>query len=578
MDGKTRDTKRTRGLLREIGKPGGRLATMSIALPFAAGLLLLAQAYVLADILDRAIVHGADMAALLAQIFLLAGIFGLRAALSFGGDRASAGSAERIKLALRRKLFHGLMAGKVEDGSSKASGALAVAVIEHVDQLDGYFARFRPAMVQAACLPLAFGIAVLKVDIVIALLFLVTAPLIPLFMALAGWGAEGAMREQSQALTRLSAHFADRLRGIVTLKLLGRARTETAAVQQAGEALRRRTLIVLRIAFMSSAVLEFFAALGVAGVALYVGLTYLGFLHVTSGMSLRTGLFCLLMAPEVYQPLRLLAAHYHDKKSAESALDEIEAQVADIETAADPATAQFGIISKGCQPLLIRELNIVAPNGKAILKGASLEIPAGGHAALVGESGAGKSSLLQAVARLRAYDGDVTLGGCSLQAIPERDLRRHVAILNQRPFLFKGSIADNLWLANPDATESELLRAGDMASFFRGAAEKPLRLDTVIGDGGVGLSGGQIQRLSLARIFLRDPDLLLLDEPTAHLDSATEAAVLDALCIFAEGRTMLIATHSGAVMDRFQHVFRIRGTALVEEINPKRAVRQVDAA
>jgi ATP-binding cassette subfamily C protein CydD len=355
-------------------------------------------------------------------------------------------------------------------------------------------------------------------------------------------------------------------------------------VQQAGDALRKRTLGVLKIAFLSSAILEFFAALGVAGVALYVGLTYLGFLHLASGLSLRSGLFCLLMAPEVYQPLRLLAAHYHDKKSAESALDEIEAQAGNLAMPLRPAAPPMTVSSSNmygatrCLSLEIRQLSISASNSRAILKDVTLDIPAGEHAVLLGESGAGKTSLLQTIARLRAADGEIQIGGRCIAEISERDFRRRVAILNQKPFLFRGSIADNLRLANPDATNAELYRAGEMACLFRQSPERALRLDTFLGDDGSGISGGQIQRLSLARIFLRDPGVLLLDEPTAHLDPATEAAVLDALVAFAKGRTMLISTHSNAVIDRFSHGFRIAEGTILPARCPIPPYAEADAA
>lgn len=587
MNDGTADRKRMRALLRWMGRPGGPAGGMAIALPFIASLLIVAQAYALASILHRAIVEAAGIAEIGSWIALLAGILGLRALLSFAGERAATKASERIKADLRGRIFGRLIRSDLSGDAARASGAIAASLVEHVDQLDGYYSRFRPAAIQAACLPLAFGLAVIRVDFVVALLFLITAPLIPLFMALAGWGAEAAMRDQAQALTRLSGYFADRLRGIITLKLFGRAQTEVVAVSQAGEALRQRTLRVLKIAFLSSAVLEFFAALGVAGVALYVGLSYLGFLKIGAGLSLQGGLFCLLMAPEVYQPLRLLAAHYHDKKSAESAVVEIEAQTGPIDGFAEdqpPAGVEKPVgpaISVNGSSLVIRRLSIVTPDARDILRQVRMSLPAGSHAVLVGASGVGKSSLLQAIARLRTFEGEILIDRRSIRHIPENRFRQQVAILNQRPFLFPGSIADNLRLANPTASDTELVRAGEMACLFDDLSGRSLQLDTMLGDGRTGISGGQAQRLSLARIFLRDASLLLLDEPTAHLDIATEATVLDALTTFAAGRTMLIATHSPATIARFPNAYEISAGTVIPVAasrHPSLSSAEADAA
>ncbi|MGO4335819.1 thiol reductant ABC exporter subunit CydD [Labrys sp. KB_33_2] len=561
------------------GRPNGRDGAALVALarnarqglaiatilPLVSGGLLVVQAYLLASVLHRAVVGGESVATLGSLIVWIAVLIASRLVLAALGEQAGIAAAERIKFELRGRLASRLAASSLEWSASRSSGALSAAVVDQVEALDGFFARFLPASIQAAVLPLAFAAAVLPVDWVVGLLFLLTAPLIPLFMALVGWGAEAATKAQANALVRLAGHFADRLRGMTTLKLFGRAEFETRDVERASEDLRRRTLRVLRIAFLSSAVLEFFAALGVAGVALYVGLTYLGLVDLRgSALTLQAGLFCLLMAPEVYQPLRLLAAHYHDRASAKAAIAEIEARFAGLPEAGSASERAARLpASSGGLPLRIEHLTIRVPDSdRVLLDDISLEIAAGRHLALFGESGIGKSSLLETIARLRPGDG-IHVAGLELAAIDEASLRAGVAFISQRARLFHGSIAENIRLGKPSASAEEIARAAERACVLDFASKLPDGLDTLIGEGGVGLSGGEGHRVALARLFLREPGLILLDEPTAHLDAATQARVLDALVDFAAGRTMIVATHSLAVAARLDEAWRLAGGKLL---------------
>src|SRR6185312_317184 len=316
---------RPRKWLGQLGRSGGVSQTMSIAMPLLAGTLLLPQAWLIAHVVDRAVRMGESPWLMLTPLLEITGLLLLRVLMGLAGELAATTAGEQSKRRLRRTLIGDILDRSPNWTAARSSGALATAVIEHVEAMDGYLTRYLPALVQAALLPLAFAVVILPVDWMVALLLLIAAPLIPVFMALAGWGAQAASERQATALSRLSGHFADRLRGITTLKLFGREGAEAEGVERASEALRIRTMRVMRIAFLSSAVLEFFAALGVAGVALYVGLTFLHLVNLRSvPMALEAALFCLLMAPEIYQPLRLLAASYHDRAAARAALQEIE--------------------------------------------------------------------------------------------------------------------------------------------------------------------------------------------------------------------------------------------------------------
>ncbi len=542
-------------------RAGGAWLRLAIAMPLVAAVFTVAQAYLLATIIDRALVGHAPVAGEAKLVLLLVGIIAVRALLAYAGERFGSHASEDVKQAVRASLQAAIMARSPEWIRERSSGTLASQLVDGVEALDGYFARFMPAMIAAAVLPLAFAIGLMPIDLVIGILFLVTAPLIPLFMALVGWGAEAASRRHMSALTRLSGLFADRLRGILVLKLFGRADDEVERVKAASDDVARRTLQVLRIAFLSSAVLEFFAAIGVAGVALYVGLTYLGLIDLRGApLGLQAGLFCLLMAPEVYMPLRTLAAHYHDRAAAKAAVADFAALIA--EPAASLAARSLPL-QAGPLAVTIEHLTLAAGARGIILDDVSLDIPAGARIAILGPSGIGKSSLIEAIARLRSFEGTITIGGEPLGGIAEAALRRHVALLGQRPRLFHGTIADNIRLARPEASEAEIRRAADRALVGDFADRTPDGLETAVGERGRGVSGGEAHRIALARIFLRDPGLVLLDEPTAHLDAATEARVIDAILAFAEGRTLLIATHSQAVARRMDRIYRIAGGRLL---------------
>ena len=311
--------------------------------------------------------------------------------------------------------------------------------------------------------------------------------------------------------------------------------------------------------------LEFFAELGVAGVAVYIGLTYLGFLDVRwTPLTLQAGLFCLLMAPEVYAPLRQFAAHYHDRATALAAVTQIAALFDGlpqddgsgdrVETGvhAAPASRVAGAA------VAVAGLGVQAPGrSRPVLSGAALALAPGEHVALMGPSGIGKSTLLEALARLRPAEGDIRIDGLPLAEWSEAALRERVVLIGQKPQLLAGSIADNIRLGRPDASDAELREAARRACVLEFAEALPQGLQTRLGGRGHGLSGGQAQRVALARLFLRDPGLILLDEPTAHLDEDTQARVLDEILAFSAGRSLLLATHAPAVAARLGRTLRV---------------------
>ncbi|MEP6906726.1 MAG: thiol reductant ABC exporter subunit CydD [Pseudoxanthomonas sp.] len=512
-----------------------------------AGWLLIAQAAAIAWSIQQVLVEKASPQTVMIPLgaLLLVGL--LRALLAWVSRSQADAGVVAITLALRQTIARRLFSRGPLWLRGQRSGALAERMGTHAEAMEGYFGGYWLARTEVLAVPLAILIAVFCVDRVVGTVLLVTLPLIPVFMMLVGWGAEAASRRQLQALARMGGHFADRLRGLGVIRLYGRGDAELESLHDAAESVRERSLKVLRIAFLSSAALEFFASLSVAMVAVYLGLSYLGMIDLRSSpLTLGMGVFCLLLAPEYYAPLRRLATHYHDRASALAALDEIEAVF--METGDDASAAPDGTASRSkpapadtprADSIYARDL-CLRPLGahREALSHLSFTLGTGEHLALAGPSGCGKSTLLDALAGwLPAEAGSLSV---------PRALR--IGYATQRPFLFQGSIADNLRMARPNASTIELRAAAEAAQVMRFADKLPLGLDTQIGERGFGLSGGEARRIALARVFLRDPQLLLLDEPTAFLDADTEAALLAALTTFARGRTLVMATHSVAAM------------------------------
>ncbi|MCQ9615555.1 thiol reductant ABC exporter subunit CydD [Paenalcaligenes niemegkensis] len=574
--------------LRQTWREAPLRAAWALLAPLLAGLLFIPQAWYLAQTLQLAIVSKASLDVLLNSILLIAAILVLRALVVWSGERCASSVAETVKHRLRSSLLHELLHRGPAWTKRYPSGELATAVMDHVEALDGYLQRYMAAALAAVFLPLLLSLAVFGVDWVVALLLLVTAPLIPLFMALVGWGAEAANQKHQRALLRLSGVFGDRIKGLFTLTLFGQAGAEVASVRRASVELGQTTMKVLRIAFLSSAVLELFAALGVAGVAVYMGLSYLGMLGAGfSGFTLQHGLFCLFIAPEVYQPLRQLAASYHDRAQAKAAVQGLEQLFVTLPVVADSHTTQPSVSSvmplnqqvsveapcgldfsrSGLMPTVLKadDLSLSTPGGfSTLLESTSLTLRRGDSVAIVGASGSGKTTLLESLVGLRPRtSGEITLytSGKPTPSVQSLHLPG-VCLIGPSPFLALGTVADSLRLAAPSATDEQLwwaLERVQMADLLRST---PDGLQSLIGNRGFGFSGGQIHRIALARLFLSNASLVLLDEPTAHLDWQTRDQVLDAILAFCDNRALVIATHDPVVAGKMTSRWHLEGAVL----------------
>ncbi len=501
--------------------------------------LAVGQAWCAAMLLAQALAGTTDHTlALLAGFALLA--LG-RAALTLAADRAAfnAGAAARRRLrtdALSRLLHAGPALLRTQH-----TGELTATVVDRIEALDGLFARWLPAMALAIAGPVLVALVALLADPIAALILVPCGLLVPLAMAAAGLGAAAAARVQFLALTRLQARFLDRIRGIATIVLYGQAEAETRSLAAAADELRRRTMRVLRVAFLSSAALDLAAALAFVVLALRYGTE----LSTGSLTHPGTALFVLLLVPEFFAPLRGFAAAYQDRLHASGAA----AALVDLPPppAPQPQREVRTVAARGVS-VAFEDVHLTWDPGRGpALNGLSFRIPAGETLVLAGPSGAGKSTAIEVLLGfVRPQRGRVTINGADIADLVPQALAKLTAWIGQRPVLFAGTIRDNIRFARPEATDAEVEQAAGSAKVTEFAATFPDGLDTRVGEGGYGLSGGQAQRVAIARAFLKNAPLLLLDEPTAHLDPGTEAEVLDGLRRLALGRTVILASHSSA--------------------------------
>jgi len=474
-------------------------------------------------------------------LVLFAALAILRAGLAVLFERAGFDAGAAARRRLRSEALGSILAAGPALLRRHHSAALASVVVDRVEALDGLFARWIPAALLALGGPALVILAVLWVDPVAAAILVAAGLLVPAGMALAGLGAAAAARRQFTAMTRLQSRFVDRVRGIATIVLAGHAAAEAQALGRAADELRRRTMRVLSVAFLSS------AALDCAFAAAIVVLALRSAAALSAGTLAQPGdaLLVLLLVPEFFAPLRGFAAAYQDRSHAGPAAEALAALPP--EPPAAPPLPVRNVAARGVA-VAFEDVRFTwdASRGPA-LDGLSFRVPAGETLILTGPSGAGKSTVLEILLGfIRPDSGRVTLNGADSATLVPAAQARLVGWIGQRPVLFAGTIRDNIRFARPEASDAAIEEAARFARLDSVAATLPLGLDTAVGDGGYGLSGGQAQRVAIARAFLKDAPLLLLDEPTAHLDPATEAEVLDGLRRLAVGRTVILASHAAA--------------------------------
>ena len=521
-----------------------RSASLFAAVGFGAlgGITVVVQAWLLAHVIARVFLGGATRTQVATPLMFLLGTIALRALLSWAADAAAAHAAAGVKHELR----DGVVARLLERGPTAAgrerTGELVTTLTDGVEALDAYIARYLPQLALAALIPLTVAAVVLTRDLLSGIVLLLTAPLIPIFMVLIGRLADLRSRRQWLAMSRLSASFLDTIQGLTTLKMLGRSRAQVAAIRQASEAFRSASMEVLRIAFLSALVLELVATLSVAVVAVEIGLRLL---H--GGLDFEQAFFVLLLAPEFYLPLRRLGADFHAGLAGTTAAQRLFTLL----DAPAPARPAIATPMPATPTIELRDVSYAYPGNRRrgsiprpALTSVNLLIKPGEKIAVVGPSGAGKSSLARIVLRFVEPDsGRLMVGGVPAEAIDPDDWRRAMAWVPQNPHLFADTVAANIRLARSESDQKEVATAARHALAKDFIAELPAGYDTPIGERGALLSGGQARRIALARAFLADAPLLILDEPTADLDPRLQAELDVAFEVLLAGRSALIIAH-----------------------------------
>ncbi|MHB1006442.1 MAG: thiol reductant ABC exporter subunit CydD [Chloroflexota bacterium] len=579
----------------------------TVALGLLAGLLTVGQAFLLTQVVAQVFLGERDLAGVQGPLLALLLVVVLRAASVWGRDVAAALGAVRIKAALRERFFSRLVDLGPAYTRGERTGELSNTALEGIEALDAYFAQYLPSLALAALIPLTVLVFIFPLDLLTGVVFLVTAPLIPLFMVLIGEAADHLTKQQWQSLSRLSAHFLDVLQGLTTLKVFGRGKSEIEVVARVSGRFGDATMKVLRVAFLSALVLEMLATISTAIVAVEVGLRLL-----YGGLTFEQAFLVLVLAPEFYLPLRTLGASFHAGITALPAAERIFA-VVDASSLPLPVgereepnpLAPFprspyglsgpwpageggtpnlahslvepdspfpcreggrGVRSAPIFPLAFHDISFTYPGEhRAAVRGVSFTVERGQRVALVGPSGAGKSTLANLLLCFLAPDeGEITVGGTSLRGLPRNWWRAQVAWVPQSPYLFNATVAENIRLARPTASMEEVARAASLAYADAFIAALPRGYDTPLGERGARLSGGQAQRLALARAFLKGAPLLVLDEPSANLDPEHEALLQASLATLLRERAALVIAHRLATVSQADQILVLADGQIVE--------------
>ena len=507
-----------------------------------AALATIVQLAGIAWIAHQTLVEDSAAADLLWVVLVVLVSIAVRASAIAGQNRFAARASDEVRARLRQDLLDRLGQLGTARLARQSSGTLASEWIDQVEALHGYYAHYLPQMILCVSVPVMILVTVFWLDWLAAIFLLLSAPLIPLFMALVGMGAEKLNQQHMETLGRLSGHFLDRLRGLTTLQLFQYTGPATADIATATDEYRRINLKTLRIAFLSSAVLEFFASVAIAVIAIYIGFGLLGYIQYgpSSDLTLFSGLFVLLLAPEFFQPLRQLAQHYHDRAAALGAAAQLRARLQD-EAEHPSAEPEVNDAPAPEAAVHVQQLTVTFDDGRTGLSEVSLTIRPGELVLLEGASGSGKSTLLHAMA------GFLAPSEGSIQVFGRVPGSKPFGWLGQTPFIRQDTWAGNLRLVAPEASDEALLAALDQVGLMSLVSQRPDGLATPIQEGGAGLSGGQARRLALARLFLADYRLVLMDEPTAGLDAQSEQQVVGAIdALRQRGMTVVIASHHPA--------------------------------
>ena len=527
------------------------LLAIDTVLGVATAIAVLAQASLLARIVTRAFA-GVPLRRLGLEFGLLVAAFVMRGAFAWGMEIAGRRAAWSVLSELRMAIVEKRLRAQPMAVDGTAGGEIAAVAVQGIEALEGYFARYLPQVVLASVVPFLVVAWVAFVDLEAAVIMLLTLPLVPVFMWLIGRYTEERTQERWQALRQLATHFLDLVRGLPTLRAFGRARAQAAAVGEVSERYRQATIETLRVSFLSGSVLELAATLGVALVAVTAGVRL-----VSGSLGLEAGLIVIILAPELYLPFRRLGAEYH---ASADGLAVAERMFALLDAPAAAASGGPRLAPSPAQAAVrLERVSFSYPARPGlVLDRLDLELAPGETVALVGESGAGKSTVAGLLlGMLQPTGGRISVGDVDLACCQIGAWRRFIAWVPQHPMLLRGTVADNIRLGHPRASEQIVREAAARAAADEFITALPAGYATIVGDGERSLSSGERRRIALARAFLRDAPLVILDEPTADLDPHTVEAVAGAVRRLQAGRTMLVIAHRPELVHSADRVVRL---------------------
>jgi ATP-binding cassette, subfamily C, bacterial CydD len=547
-------------LFQQIKHARGALA-LTIIFGVLGAIVMIAQMAFLSRIVSLVFMAHQDLAQVSSLLLLLVGTIVVHAGIVWVREVTALQGAIRVKSELRERLFARLLQLGPAYSRGERTGELVATLSEGIERLDTYVSRYVPQMALSVLVPLLIAGYILPLDWTSAVLLLVTGPVIPLLMILVGSYAEEHIQRQWIALSRMSAHFLDIVQGLPTLKVFGRSEAQSARIAQVSNTFRERTLKVLRIAFLSGAVLEFMTAIAIGLIAVTLGVRLLN-----GGISFEQAFLVLLLAPEFYRPLRELGVHRHAGMEGKAAAKRI---VEILETPVSLQTNQEEVSLvdiPGGLTIAFTDVMFTYPGSDhPALKEVNLTLPARTCTALVGRSGAGKSTLVNLLLRfLDVQGGGITANGIPLTDLPAEAWRASVALVPQRPYQFSGSVRANIRLARPGASDDEVARVAELAGAAAFISQLPQGYETEIGERGTRLSAGQVQRLAIARAFLKNAPLLVLDEPTSSLDPESETLIRQALERLVQERTVLVIAHRLNTIAQAQQIAVLEDGRLVE--------------